>query len=231
MKPKTMFRRLCIYLTGLLFISIGIAFCKLSDLGLSPTASVSYVISEVFHTDLGLCTTLFMLFLMMLEFAILRREFPIKNLFEIAVSVVFGSLVSLNNRMFTMLLPPCTSYLQQLLYVVCGCLICGFGMLLYVNANVLTMPTEGFVKAIIHKTGNMHVSTGKMLLDTTCIIFSALFTLACTGLIFGLREGTLICAFGVGFSMRQFSKKFENPLQRYLNGQSKGGPRANADYL
>ena len=80
MKPKTMFRRLCIYLTGLLFISIGIAFCKLSDLGLSPTASVSYVISEVFHTDLGLCTTLFMLFLMMLEFAILRREFPIKNL-------------------------------------------------------------------------------------------------------------------------------------------------------
>ena len=50
-------KRIVIYLAGLFFVALGVAFSVNSNLGVSPVNSLPYVVSRILGKDLGTCVT------------------------------------------------------------------------------------------------------------------------------------------------------------------------------
>ncbi len=88
-----------IYVLGLFVLALGIALSVKADMGVSPVSSAPYVLSRITGLSLGTATIIVYLFCMALQAAILRRDYRLKNLFQIAVSFLFGYFTD----------PPCLS--------------------------------------------------------------------------------------------------------------------------
>ena len=86
--------RLLNYLTGLFIMTIGIAFSIKSNLGVSPVSTIPYTLTVVWHVEIGLATTIFHCFLVILQIILLRKSFEIKNLTQVIVGIIFGYFTS-----------------------------------------------------------------------------------------------------------------------------------------
>ena len=220
MKPKTMYwiKRLVVYVFGLFIIAFGVSISKMSDLGVSPVNSIPCVISEILQVDMGICTTCVFIGFILIQLLIMRKDFQWKNLLQILCSTLFGSFVSLTNRIAEMLLPVCSNYAMRLVYVGISMILIAVGILLYIEADVLLMPGEGVMQAVSYKT-NIAFSTAKLGFDWSVVIISAILSLIFMKGLVGVREGTVIAAFGVGICLKFITKFLQTPLQNFLFGQ------------
>ena len=70
-------KRYVIFLIGLFVNSIGVSLITKASLGTSPISSIPYVLSLSFPFTLGNFTIFFSVFLILLQFLILRKNFNI----------------------------------------------------------------------------------------------------------------------------------------------------------
>ena len=96
-------KKIILYVLGLFILAMGVAFSVKSNLGVSPVSSVPYVLSRIFPLSLGFWTVIFYLFCMLLQVFILRREYKIFNLLQIAASFVFGLFTDLTINIISFL--------------------------------------------------------------------------------------------------------------------------------
>lgn len=208
-------KRGAIYLLGLFTMAMGVSVSKMSDLGVSPVNSIPNVISEILQIDMGLCTTAVFIGFIGIQLLILRRDFKPAYLLQIFCSVIFGSFVSVTNRLAFMMLPECTSYAMKLLYVCISMVLVALGILLYLEADILSLPGEGVMQAVSLKTG-MQVSTAKLLFDCTVVVIAGGLSLIFMKQFVGVREGTILAAFGVGLCLKALNRCFKEPLRHFL---------------
>lgn len=205
------FKRYLIFLAGLFISSLGVSFVTRANLGTSPISSIPYVLSLRFSWTLGNFTIAFSILLILLQLAILRKDFKFEHVLQIPVSIIFGYFID-----FTMLLlqnyQP-EAYYMKLFGLLIGCVILAFGVYLEVLANVVMLPEESFVRAIVMTWGTNFGNT-KVVFDATMSICAAGISLIFFHRLEGVREGTLICALLVGFIARLFSRilSFIEPL-------------------
>mgnify|MGYP000694873147 CR=1 FL=1 len=106
-------------------------------------------------------------------------------------------------------------YVVQILLVLAGTVVLGFGITLAVIANVILNSGEAFVKALsdtIHKEfGNV-----KIAFDISCVVVAVILSFLFFHKLVGTREGTVIAAFCTGFVVKFFSKYITAPLERFL---------------
>lgn len=220
MRQKTMYwiKRLVVYAFGLFIMALGVSISKLSDLGVSPVNSIPCVISEILQIDMGICTTCVFIGFIGIQILIMRKEFQWKNLLQILCSIVFGAFVSLTNRIAERLLPDCSNYAMRLVYVGISMILVAGGILLYIEADVLPMPSEGVTQAVTMNT-SISFSTAKLLFDWSVVILAAILSLLFMKGLVGVREGTVIAAFGVGICLKLITKLLQAPLQNFLFDQ------------
>ncbi|MEG2144933.1 MAG: DUF6198 family protein, partial [Oscillospiraceae bacterium] len=139
------------YVLGLFLLALGVSVSIKSNLGVSPVNSLPYAISQVLGVDMGIVTTLTFLSYILLQFLLLRKEFKAKSLLQIICSIVFGYFVSFTNRLFTFSTPD--SMALKLLLSVGSIFLIAMGMTLYLFADLIPMPSEGFMLAVCEKTG------------------------------------------------------------------------------
>ena len=82
--------RIVIYIIGLFFLALGVAFAVNSNLGVSPVTSLPYVVSLISGTALSTCVIVVYGSYIVLQILILRKEFRIINLTQIIFSSIFG---------------------------------------------------------------------------------------------------------------------------------------------
>ncbi len=104
---------------------------------------------------------------------------------------------------------------MQLFYIVISMILVALGILLYIQANILSLPGEGVMQAISQKTG-IALSTAKIIFDWSVVIIAAVLSLVCLRTLSGVREGTIIAAFGVGLCLKVLNHFFQKPLERFL---------------
>ncbi len=209
------FKRSIIYLIGLFTMAFGVSVSKMSDLGVSPVNSIPSVVSEILNIDMGICTTGVFTIFIILQILILRRDFKKVYLLQIFCSVIFGVFVSVTNRLADTILPVCTNYGMRLVYVAASMVLIALGILLYLEADILSLPGEGVMKAISHKTG-IHISTSKLFFDWSVVIIAAALSFTFMGEFIGVREGTIFAAFGVGICLKFMNKHLQEPLRGFL---------------
>ena len=196
-------KRYIIFFIGLYINSLGVALITKASLGTSPISSIPYVLSLKLPLTLGNFTIIFSIFLILLQIVILRKNFKMENILQIPVSIAFGYFIDLTMYMFFWVNPQ--NYLIKLIALLIGCIILGFGVYIEVVADVVMLPGESFVRAIV-QTWNTNFGTTKIIFDSSMTIIAGILSFAFWGKLNGVREGTIIAALLVGFIARLFGK-------------------------
>ena len=197
-------KRYLIFLVGLFVNSLGVSLITKANLGTSPISSIPYVLSLIFPFTLGNFTIFFSIFLIVLQLIILRKNFKLEHILQIPVSIIFGYFIDLTMILFSWVNPE--AYIMKIVYLLIGCLILGVGVYMEVLADVVMLPGESFVRAIV-LTWKTNFGTTKICFDVSMSVIAAVLSFVFAGRLAGVREGTVIAALLVGFIARLIGKK------------------------
>ena len=216
MSKKEKIKRYILFIISLFFSALGVAVTKHGALGVSPISSVANVFSIKFTTiSLGTWLILWNCILIIGQIIILRKDFKIIQLLQIPLSFIFGYFTDFG--MWCVSSITVNNYVVQILFVLIGVMILGFGVSLSVIANVIMNSGEAFVKAISDKSGK-NFGNIKIGFDVCNVILSLILSMILfDGTIIGTREGTIITAIFTGIVVKFFIKILNSPLQRVLS--------------
>ena len=204
-KIKEILPRLPFLVLGLFILAFGIALSTKSGLGVSPSSSLAYLLSELFPLSMGMFTTLMNVVYILIQLLILGKRFHPSRLLQLLVVFLFGYFTD-----FTlMLVAPIQvdHYPGKLLLCIASCIIMGFGVFLEVKSNVISMASEGALSVIAAKTGK-DFGQIKIVNDCICVVASVILSLIFFHEIHAVREGTVIAAVLVGMVTQFCNRHF-----------------------
>ena len=194
-----MSRRYILFAVSLFVNAMGIAFITKALLGTSPITSVTYFLSMFTPLTIGQWTIVLNLLFVLFELPFMTRK-ELKDdlrmfLLQIPISLCFGTFIDLSMNMLYWLEP--VKYIDQIIYLLVGCVILAAGITLEVKANVAMMAGEYFVRVISQR---FHGEFGyvKLCFDITLVCIACLFSICFMSGIYGVREGTVAAALLVG---------------------------------
>lgn len=194
--------RYSLFVTGLFLMGLGIALTVRSDLGTSPISSVPYLLSMLLPLSFGQMTFLMALLYVAAQVLIYGKGFPRSQYFQIIVSPVFGFCIDFAMYVTRLLVP--FSYLQQFLTLIAGCILTAVGIYLQLLPAIIVNPGEGIVRALTWKS-RRPFGTVKILFDFSLMAIAVVLSLTFFQRIIGLREGSVISAFLVGWVTRSIT--------------------------
>lgn len=197
-------KRYVFFIVGLFVNSLGVAFITKANLGTSPISSIPYVLSLAFPFTIGNFTIVFSLLLILIQILVLRKDYPLIQLLQIPVSIMFGYFIDFSMDVLLASMNP-QIYVMKMVSLLIGCVILGFGVYMEVAADVLMLPGEGVTRAIHIKTGKPFGNL-KICVDVTMCVCALIVSLVIFHRVNGVREGTIIAACLVGFIARIFGK-------------------------
>lgn len=214
MTTKELAKRYILFIISLFFSGVGVAFTKSGGLGVSPISSLANVLSIRFpQITIGTWLIFTNFMLVLCQIAILRKDFKPIQLLQIPLSALFGYFTDFG--MLIAGLVPVNSYTMQIVMVVIGVFILGFGISLAVIANVIMNSGEAFVKVVSDKL-NKNFGNVKVVFDVSYVTMSAIVSLILFGgSVQGIREGTLIAAVLTGIATKLFGR-IVKPAEKLL---------------
>ena len=196
-------------------MGLGVAITKHAELGVSPISSVANVVSIKFtFLSFGTWLTVSNCVLLLGQIILLRRNFKPIQLLQIPLSFIFGYFTDFGLWIVSGI--PNDKYIVQILLVLVGIVVLGFGITLGVIADVILNSGEAFVKALADVTKKDFGNT-KIFFDVSWVLLSIVLSLILfDGKLVGTREGTIISAVLVGFTVKLFRPMLQKPLGKLL---------------
>lgn len=208
--------RFVVYLIGLFIMTLGVSMSVKSNLGVSPVSSIPYTITCIIGLEMGKATILFHIVLVILQIAILRKDFQAKNLLQIIVGIVFGYFTTFSNYLFSFLPTP-ENLLIRLAMMLCSTVVIAFGIFLYLPADIIPLASEGAMKAISDKT-QVLFSKIKVCFDISMVAISLCACLLILHRLGSVGAGTVVAAVLVGSILGVINKLFGEQRDRVLQG-------------
>lgn len=227
MKEKSIRMAKCVlvYCIGLFIMAMGVSFSGTADLGMSPVNSIPYVLSEIF-TSLSMGTWIIIIFsvYILIQFVILGRNFQPWRILQLICTTLFGYFTDFTNFLADLFLPdpaqmtyaPAVVYGVRLLYLAISMVLIALGILFYLAPNLISLPGEGIMQVIAHKL-DKPLPVIKMCFDCTVSLIALAISLAYFRQFHGIREGTVIAAFGVGKILGLYDP-LKPALHRFMHG-------------
>lgn len=205
-------RQYLLFLIGLFIASMGVAFSTKAGLGTSPVASLPYSVSLVSgRLSFGGWLNVLSMIQIAVQIILLRKKC---NVLEIAVQTVlafvYGYLTNLSCYIISGI--RVNSYIEQLLYMLLGCVVLALGIWIQFKGGVAMLPGEAMNRAISRVTGKRYENI-KILFDIIYIASSAIVCLVFLGRLEGVREGSIVAAFAVGTIIKLYNRLFEKVKQ------------------
>ena len=197
-------KRYILFIIGVFINAFGISVITKADLGTSPISSVPYVLSLNFPFSLGQFTVAVNMIMVLLQLVILRRDFKLEHVLQIPFVVIFGYAIDLTGVLVENI--HFSVYIENVAFLLLGCAILGFGVYLEMLANVAMLPGESLVRAI---STTWHTDFGytKIANDVTMTALAVTLSFIFAHRLNGVREGTLVAAFLVGWIARLCARK------------------------
>lgn len=192
--------RLFFYFAGLLIMTLGVAISIKAGLGVTPISSVPYTITVVFGMDLGLATAIFSIVAALLEIPILRKKYKIISLFQIPTSLLFGIFMTSCVKAVRFVPDP-TSIIVKFILMLISTFVVAMGVFLYLTAEFIPLPTEGFLLSITEMT-KIKFATLKVIGDVTMVTISLVTCLIAIHALGSVGIGTIVSAFLVGIEVK-----------------------------
>ena len=90
-----LFKRVILLVAGLFILSCGIALSARSGLGVSPSASLAYVLSLIFPISMGNFNTLINVVFILIKIILLGKAFKPTRFLQLVAVVIFGFFIDL----------------------------------------------------------------------------------------------------------------------------------------
>ena len=184
---------------GLAVAGIGVAFSTRPGLGSTPITSLPYVTTFYFSWTLGTATVVFNIFFILAQWVILKKRFKFLHAMQLPTLLFFGFFIDLGMWLTAFFVPE--NYCLQIAETALGCLMLAWGICFLLFANISYMPADGFIRTV---SVEYHIPFGvlKIIFDCSMVAAAVIFSLIFLGNITGVREGTLVAAFLVGFLIK-----------------------------
>ena len=206
---KTIYR-VVLYILGLCFMGLGVAFAIHSGLGVSPKSSLSLVLSIILNVDISYCIIAISCVHLIIQLLILRGDFKIHILLQMIPVLCFGLFVDFGNWALKDVV--CSSYFMEIIFLFCSILSISLGVTLYVGVKLVPLTAEGLTLTIAKKYGiPFHIV--KNLQDIIGVTIAVLLSVVGFHKLVGLREGTIISAFLVGRVIKVLQKLLASKIQ------------------
>ncbi len=209
------FRRIILLLIGMFLMALGIAALVSARVGTTPVSALPLVSGEIFGVSLGVATFFVNVVFVGFQILVLRSRFRAVSLVQIPLVFLFGLFIDVNMHWVGIVFGD--SYLINLALSTFSNLFLALGLIALLAADISMMPADGFVLALA-LTFKGNFGTLKIAFDVLTVIFSALLGFLVLGAPVGIREGTLISAFAVGYLVKKLSPAIRPHLCRFLKG-------------
>ena len=201
---KLTFKRIFNYIFGLFLITLGVAFSIKSGLGSTPVASIPYALNLILNIDLGITTFMFQIFLVMLQLALLRRNFKPKHFFQVIVSVIFGFLTSFS-MVLTSFIPVADNLVIALVMSAISIVLIALGIFFYVPTNIVPVSVEGATQTIAIVSKNPFPKI-KVCFDVAVVSSSLILSYIFLGNFGSVGIGTILGALFIGSTVKLIHK-------------------------
>lgn len=197
-------------LVGILINAFAIELITRSALGTSPISSLPYVLSlEERMFTFGETTIFINACFVLIEIALLRREFQPVQLLQFGVAFALGEFIDLSSQILSAFNP--TWLPLQIATAVVGSLLLAFGISIEIAPHVITAPGEGAVRAIAHVT-KIKFGTVKIAFDLSLCAAALVLSFIFWGQVQGLGLATIISAILTGRGINFFNEHLK-PLE------------------
>jgi uncharacterized membrane protein YczE len=204
MKQTHFIRRVIQFLLGINILALGGAFSIVAGQGTTPVNVLPYLLSQIFSTNIRFWMMLVMGIYLLIQ-GLLLKKFSWINVAQLIAGLLFGTFVDLYLLLIGSQAPFGT--FGVLLYVVLSILCVALGITLYVDANVLQMPTEGVLHALATRyPKRWPFYRGKIMADSVSVLLSVILSILFLREIRGVGIGTLVSAFMIGPIVKVFQE-------------------------
>ncbi len=211
---KQLIKRYIFFVFGLFVMSIGVVLSAKANLGTSPISSVPYVYSLQYPLTMGNFTIIMHAFFVLLQIAMLRKNYQAIQIFQMFVAVVFGYIIDFS--MIILSWVNVSGYFAQFSLMLLSCVFVALGVAIEVKANVVMLAGEGLALSLSEVT-HMEFAKAKVICDASLVVFALVSSFIFFKEIHGVREGTVIAAVIVGPISKVFIKALEPFEKKYLN--------------
>jgi len=167
---KDIIVRYSIATLGLLLVAIGVALSIKSNLGTSPFSSIPYVCGLKGGLSVGGYTILLNLTFLLIQLALLRKEFKAKYFLQIATMVLFGFMIDFSIWALGWL--PENGIIVKASCLVLSVFFTALGMSLEIQANAWMLSGD-FTVLTIAKAADKKTSTMKVIFDVALVVIAA----------------------------------------------------------
>lgn len=207
--------RVPMYFIGLFIMTIGIAISVKSNLGVSPVSSIPYTMTCVWGIEMGKATILFHCALVILQIVILRKNFKLVDLLQIAVGIIFGYFTTFCNSCVSYL-PTTDNLVVRIIMMLVSTVFIAFGIFLYMPANIIPLAGEGVMQAISDTT-RVEFSKVKITFDVSMVLISVIVCLIMIHSFGSVGIGTIAAALLVGIVLGIITKLLGDKRDLLLN--------------
>jgi uncharacterized membrane protein YczE len=213
-----------IFLLGLFTIALGVAISVKAQLGISPISCIPFIYSQKFSLSMGQTTIIFNLLLIVLQVAILRKNYKFTQLIQAPIVFLFGYFTDFTLSLLKDINPE--NYVLKSFFCLLSCMVIAMGIFLMAKSKITYLPAEG-VSSAISQTFKIEFPKCKMGVDISMVSVGIISSLAFWSALHGVREGTIAASILVGFFVRLYMKKItildsldiENiPVEEELSG-------------
>lgn len=222
---KIDWKRLALYLLGLLILAAGLTLTTKVSLGVSPIISVSFCISQLWNLNLGDVTFVWYCVLVVIQIVIhlIRRKksMILQDFLQIAVSLIFTRLMNLYGAWIPVFAGKegfLGTLWWRLLMMVCAIVLTGVGAAMSVDMRIIPNPGDGIAQTTADVAG-IGLGTAKNVTDLICVLLAGMIALLKAGRIVGIGPGTLLAVLGVGRVIALFHAV--TGLNRWYAGEDK----------
>lgn len=190
------------FLIGIFVMSLGIALSVYALIGTTPISAIPLVVSYATPFSLGFYTVAINVVLFIVQILLLRRQFELIQILQIPAAFAFGAACDFSVWLLRGLDGVADgNYFVQILLSVAGSIVLGVGVWLQVTPRVLTLAGDGTAVALA-RVFSRPFSTMKILLDSTLVVIAVILSLIFFHGLMGVREGTILAAWLVGYVVR-----------------------------
>lgn len=184
---------------GMLVATAGIVFITRAGLGTTPISTVPFTVGEITGLTFGEATFAVNILFVLVQWALLRSRFHYSSFFQIPIVSVFSWFIDLHMGWTAWIGDD--PYVVRFLWGLLGNLFLAFGIYWQVASKTIVQPGEGMVLAfsvVLRKS----FGTVKVWNDVTLVLLAVILGFVCLGHVAGVREGTVVSAFLVGFLIK-----------------------------
>lgn len=189
-KNTTIYRVIFVIL-GTIIIAFGISLFVRSEFGTDPFTCLNMGISSLTGISFGTCQLVMNLILFIFQLIFGRKDVGIGTLIN---AVFVGYLVDFFDFLYSFL--PQKSLVEQILLMIIGLIVIGYGVAMYMEANMGISPYDSLGVILSDKLKKKY-SIMRMTQDITCVVIGFLL-----GGPFGIA--TILMAFLLGYIISHY---------------------------